>query len=313
MALLDLDRLTDGLGEGPWGVLLRDWESSLRAANHPETTRYNYLLAAAQFARFLADSSGDWDPAAVQRKHVEAFQISMIETRSAATALNKHKALQQFFRWLVEEGEIEQSPMVHVRQPKVVQKVIPVISDQDTRRLLEACAGNGFAQLRDQALIRMYANTGAWLSEIGGLLLTDVDLNLEAVCLHGKGGKDRWVRLGPKTARVLRRYLRSRARRTGAADVAELWLAERGVRSLRPNGIKIRLKRLGERAGVGNVYAHRWRHSYAHEWKLQGADTGDLMLILGWSSDETPRRYGASAAAERAQQVPARLGIGERV
>ena len=80
-----------------------------------------------------------------------------------------------------------------------------------------------------------------------------------------------------------------------------MWLAERGARPLRPNGIQIRLKRLGEQTGVANVHAHRWRHTYAHEWKLRGADTGDLMLILGWSSDETPRRYGASAAAERAQ------------
>jgi hypothetical protein len=37
------------------------------------------------------------------------------------------------------------------------------------------------------------------------------------------------------------------------------------------------------------------------------------MLLMGWVSEEMPRRYGASAAAERAQQVHARLGIGERV
>jgi integrase/recombinase XerC len=158
----------------------------------------------------------------------------MIESRSASTALNKHKALQQFFRWLVDEGEIKESPMAHVRQPAVRQKVIPVISDQDTRRLLQACAGSELPQLRDEALIRMYANTGARLSEIGSLLVTDVDLRTEAVCLHGKGGRDRWVRLGPRTVRALRRYLRARARRLGAAEVAELWLAERGVRPLRP-------------------------------------------------------------------------------
>ena len=48
-------------------------------------------------------------------------------------------------------------------------------------------------------------------------------------------------------------------------------------------------------------------------WKLAGGDTGDLMLLLGWTSDDRPRHYGASAAAERAQQVQARMGIGERV
>jgi integrase/recombinase XerC len=58
------------------------------------------------------------------------------------------------------------------------------------------------------------------------------------------------------------------------------------------------------------------RHSArdtAHEWKLAGGDTGDLMLLLGWTSDDMPRHYGASATAERAQQVQSRMGIGERV
>jgi integrase len=74
---------------------------------------------------------------------------------------------------------------------------------------------------------------------------------------------------------------------------------------LNPNGIKILLKRLGVTAGVDNVYAHRWRHNFAHEWKLAGGNTGDLMLLLGWASEDMPRHYGASAAAERAQEIQA--------
>jgi site-specific recombinase XerD len=129
--------------------------------------------------------------------------------------------------------------------------------------------------------------------------------------LHGKGGKDRRVRFGPQTARVLTRYLRARNRLSAIGDVGALWVSARGVRPLTLAGIKIRLKRLDEKAGLEGVYAHRWRHRFAHEWKLAGGD-GDLMLP-GWSSEEMPRRYGASAAAERAQQTQTRLGIGELV
>jgi integrase/recombinase XerC len=86
-----------------------------------------------------------------------------------------------------------------------------------------------------------------------------------------------------------------------------------GRNPARRERIKIMVRRRGELAGVTNVHAPRWRHNFAHEWKLAGGDTGDLMMILGWSSDDMPRRYGASAAAERAQQVHARLRIGERV
>ncbi|MBM7494017.1 integrase [Micromonospora luteifusca] len=98
-----------------------------------------------------------------------------------------------------------------------------------------------------------------------------------------------------------------------ALHARELWLADRGIRALAANGIKLMLKRRGQRAGVANVHAHRWRHNFAHEWKRAGGDTGDLMLLLGWTSDDMPRHYGASAAAERAQESQSRVGIGERV
>src|SRR6185437_10882552 len=144
MPLLDLHKLTTGLSR-TWAGYLRDWDRSLRAGNYPETTRYNYLLAAAQLGRYLAEHSPDpdapdaaADPTAVTRAHVEAVQAWMIATRSAATALNKHKAVQQFFSWLVDEDEgLVRSPMVRVRQPKTPRKLIPVMRD-DTRKLLDA-------------------------------------------------------------------------------------------------------------------------------------------------------------------------------
>lgn len=319
MPLLDLDKITTGLSR-TWAGYLRDWDRTLRSANHPETTRYNYLLTATQLARYLAEHSPDPDaddaaddPCEVTKGHVEAFQAWMIDTRSAATALNKHKGLQQFFKWLmVDEEDIDRSPMERVKQPKPTKKLIPVIRDDDTKRVLGTCKGKDFVQLRDEAIIRLYYNTGARLSEVGNLTLTDLDMNTDSVRYHGKGNKDRRVRFGPKTARALSRYLRARTKHKGA-DLPDLWLADRGARRLAPNGIKIMLKRLGLAAGLTGVHAHRWRHNFAHEWKRAGGDTGDLMLLLGWTSEDMPRHYGASAAAERAQETQLRMGIGEHV
>ena len=301
-------------------MFLTDWDRSLRSGNYPPTTRYNYLLTAAQLARYLASQACELDagqavatPVAVRREHVEAFQAWMIDTRSPATALNKHKALQQFFKWLMlDEEEIDQSPMLRVRQPKTPTRLVPIIRDEDTKKILDTCKGREFVQLRDEAIIRLLYNTGARLSEVANLGLEDVDLSLDSVRFHGKGAKDRRVRIGPKTARALSRYVRTRGSHKGFG-LPNLWLAVRGAQRLDANGIKLMLKRRGLRAGVDRVHAHRWRHTYAHEWKLAGGDTGDLMLLLGWASDDMPRHYGASAAAERAQQVQARMGIGERV
>ncbi|MFI5496561.1 tyrosine-type recombinase/integrase [Actinoplanes sp. NPDC051859] len=316
--MLDLRKVFHGVA-AIWSDYGRDWDRTLRSGNYPETTRYNYLLAVAQFDRFLiaeaerlvAHEAAN-DPVEVQRGHVEEFQAWMVRTRSASTALNKHKGLQQFFKWLAEEEDIERSPLERVKQPKTTQPLIPILGDEDTAKILATCRAADFLSLRDEAIIRVLYNTGARLSEVAGLQLDDVDLNVDTLLFHGKGMKDRRVRFGPKAGRALSRYLRARSRRRGS-DVPAVWLPERGDMPLAANGIKLMLRRRGEQAGVANVHAHRWRHNFAHEWKLAGGDTGDLMVVMGWSSDDMPRRYGASAAAERAQLTHARLRIGERV
>jgi site-specific recombinase XerD len=318
VSLLDLRQICRGVAP-LWFDFIRDWDRTLRAGNYPETTRYSYLLAAAQLDRYLLDNArrleaenASMDPTEVQRGHVEEFQAWMVATRSASTALNKHKGLQQFFRWLAEEEDLARSPLDRVRQPKTGQKLIPVLGDNDTAKILATCKGKQFIDLRDEAIIRVLFNTGARLSEVAGLAIADVDLDLDSLLFHGKGAKERRVRFGSKTGRALSRYMRARVGRR-ASGVEALWLPARGEVPLASNGIKIMLRRRGLRAGVADVHAHRWRHNFAHEWKLAGGDTGDLMLVLGWSSDDMPRRYGASAAAERAQLTQARLRIGERV
>ncbi|WP_256413770.1 tyrosine-type recombinase/integrase [Saccharopolyspora sp. ASAGF58] len=277
---MDLERLTGGLST-TWTGYLRDWDRSLRSGNHPETTRYNYMLAAAQLTRYLGEYSPDpeasaaaEDPAEVTKAHIEAFQSWMIETRSAATAVNKHKALQQFFKWLMlDEAEIDRSPLERVRLPKAPTKLVPVIDDEVTTHLLEGCKGKGFLSLRDEAIIRLFCNTGARLSEVAGLALEDVDLKTESVVFHGKGAKVRRVRIGARTARALSRYVRARAKRKGA-ELPELWLADRGGRPLNANGVKIRLKRLGKAAGLAGLHAHQWRHTYAHQWVVVAPSVG---------------------------------------
>jgi site-specific recombinase XerD len=316
--VLDLQKACRGLTPA-WFDYLRDWDRTLRGGNYPETTRYNYLLAATQFGRYLIDNTDELeageaaaDPTEVERGHIEEFQAWMVQTRSASTALNKHKGLQQFFKWLVEEEDLERSPLARVKQPKTAQTLIPILGDDDTAKILATCKDKDFLALRDTAIIRVFYSTGARLSEVAGLQLDDIDLNTDTLLFHGKGMKDRRVRFGGKAGRALSRYLRVRARRR-AADSSALWLPEKGETPLSSNGIKIMLRRRGELAKVPNVHAHRWRHNFAHEWKLAGGDTGDLMLVLGWASDDMPRRYGASAAAERAQHVHARLRIGDRI
>ena len=145
--------------------------------------------------------------------------------------------------------------MRRLRQPRTPQKLVPVISDDDTRKILDTCKGKDLIQVRDEAIIRMLYNTGARLSEVANLRLDDVDLALDSVRYHGKGAKDRRVRFGPKTGRALSRYLRVRADHPGGG-LAELWLRvhrpgaaprRRAARPARPGVRRLTIRRDGHR------------------------------------------------------------------
>jgi integrase/recombinase XerC len=300
-----------------WHAYLDEWDRSLRTRNKPLTTRYNYELAVTQLATFLSslpadDTDAVDDPTDVQQRHIELFIIWMIESRSAATALNKYKVIQQFFKYLVVEGEITNHPMAKMSQPTTQKKLVPIVHDDAIGALLNTCAGKTFLERRDTAIIRSLMDSGGRLTEVTCMNLDEVDLKRDLFLLHGKGNKDRTVPFGEKTAQAITRYLRIRAKHK-AASSPRLFLAAKGAKPLSPTGVKTMLRRRGAAAGITRMHAHRLRHTLAHEWQLAGGNQTDLMAIMGWESAEMLKRYGASAATVRAEHSHRTLALGNRV
>ena len=95
-----------------------------------------------------------------------------------ATAANRYRSLQQFFRWLVDEGEIPASPMARMHPPHVPEEPPTVLREDDKSALWKATAGTAFAERRDRVILRLFLDSGMSLGEIGGLRLEDIDHDL---------------------------------------------------------------------------------------------------------------------------------------
>ncbi len=73
------------------------------------------------------------------------------------------------------------------------------------------------------------------------------------------------------------------------------------------------MKVRGQQAGIEDLHPHRFRHTFAHDFLMNGGQERDLKRLAGWSSDVMLERYGASAVDARAKTAAQRMKRGDRV
>jgi site-specific recombinase XerD len=291
--------------------LSASFQRSLRAEMKAARTVKLYAMSPRMFGAWLTAEGRPTTLDQLNRDNIRQWLGHLAEDHQSSTVRTRFAGLRRFCGWLVAEGELEVHPMAGMSPPEPSAKPVPVLQDDELVALLKTCAGRTFEDRRDEAILRVLLDAGIRVSELCGLKVTDVDLDREMALVTGKGNKIRPVYFGTRTVKALDRYLRER-RRHRWSHLDALFLTQRGA--LSTDGARDRVSVRAEQAGLKDrMHPHRFRHTFAHDFLINGGQERDLKRLAGWSSDTMLERYGASAADMRAREASRRLRRGDRV
>jgi site-specific recombinase XerD len=264
----------------------------------PNTVRR--YLTAIQALRLSLEKRGEpTEIERITRDDIRTLLADRAPTVTPSTLNGDFRALRVFFRWCVDEDEIEKSPMDRLHQPRIPETPPPIYSERELVKIIGACEGKRFIDKRDMVIIRLLVDCGMRRSELAYLRVEAVDLDQQLLRVVGKGRRERIVPFGNKSAISLDRYLRARDKHPLHGH-PQLLLGQMGP--LTDNGLYQAIRERAKKVGVDTTghAVHRFRHTWAHRWLSEGGQEGDAMRIAGWRSRSLLDRYGASAATDRA-------------
>lgn len=293
-----------------WMPYWKSFTRALRATTPPrsERTIKAYGYAVNDLARFLKPAP---DLDAVTREQMELFFADHNARFDPNYTAIHYRGLRRWFNWLVEEGDLTASPMRRIPAPRVLEEPTKVLPRDDIKRLLKACEGQTFNDRRDMALIAFLIDTGVRLGGVTSILLEDLDLDRQEALVRAKGGDKYLTFLGAKTVKDLDRYMRLRAQHKDK-DSPYLWLGLFGP--LKEFGVYQLVRRRARKAKIDIKKAvHVFRHSFAHYFRMDGGEEGDLQVLGGWKSRAMLGRYGKSMQVERARAAHRRLSPRDQI
>jgi integrase/recombinase XerD len=220
--------------------------------------------------------------------HMRDLQRQGLSPRSSARALS---AIRGFYEHLVTAGERKDNPAVNLLPPKLWKPLPKVLSEDEVEALLAAPDVGTPLGVRDRAMLELLYATGLRVSELVGLTLPQLRLDVGFLIAFGKGSKERVVPVGEQAEMWVKRYLRE-VRPELARGRHQAVFANKDGDPMSRVGFWMLIKKHGLKAGIrAEISPHVLRHSFATHLLEHGADLRAVQTMLGHADISTTQIY----------------------
>lgn len=279
-----------------WEAYLKGFKAYLQLERSmSENTIEAYLHDVVMLRDFVAMAEQPKAIDAIVLKDLQAFLAHINELELAAGTQSRIlSGIKSFFKYLLLEDVVKQDPTELLEAPKLKRALPVVLSIEEIDLLFTTIDHSTPEGQRNRAMLETMYSCGLRVSELTGLCISNLYLDVGFIKVIGKGNKERLVPIGSKAVeqiKLYRQYTRSQLAKikTGNEDV--LFLNRRGAALSRVMVFMI-LKELAEKAGIKkNIHPHTLRHSFATHLVEAGADLRAVQEMLGHKSITTTEIY----------------------
>jgi integrase/recombinase XerC len=264
---------------------------SLRQRNASVHTLKAYTGDLDNFAAYVG--ARDWR--SIDHLTIRGFLSHLYQKQLGKTSVARAlAAVRSFYRWLAQEGVVEQNPAALVSTPKLPKKLprVPTIEEMNTVLDGQMPEVASFPE-RDRMMFELLYGCGIRNSELIGINLDDIRLSSEAILIRGKGKKERYVPFGDSVKAALAAYLPQRQQTLAERKkiTTALLINQRGGR-LTTRSVGRIIKKVAVAKGLSpDVHPHTLRHAFGTHMLEEGADLRSIQEMLGHERLSTTQRY----------------------
>ena len=264
---------------------------TLRQRNSSAHTIKAYTGDLQNFANYAG--SRDWKN--IDHITIRGFLSHLYERGLGKTSVARAlAAVRSLYRWLAQEGVVEQNPAALVSTPKLAKKLPRVPTIEEMNNVLDGQMPEiaSFPE-RDRLLLELLYGCGIRNSELVGINLDDIRLSMEAILIRGKGKKERYVPFGDSAKAALAAYLPARQQLLASLHkhTPALLISRRGGR-LTTRSVGRIVKKIAVAKGLSpDVHPHTLRHAFGAHMLEEGADLRAIQEMLGHERLSTTQRY----------------------
>ncbi len=268
-----------------------DFLRHLRERNASPHTIKAYTCDLDAFSAYI----GTRDLKAIDHIAIRGFLSHLYEKGLSKTSVARAlAAVRSLYRWLAQEGVVEQNPAKLVSTPRLAKKLPRVPTIEEVNSVLDGKMPEvaSFPE-RDRLLLELLYGCGIRNSELVGINLDDIRLSNEAILIRGKGKKERYVPFGGSARDAFAHYLpwRQQLLATLKKSTPALLLNQRGGR-LTTRSVGRIVKRIAVAMGLSpDVHPHTLRHAFGTHMLEEGADLRAIQELLGHERLATTQRY----------------------